>query len=498
MIKYDVYKKYDSNGTENLVVDKYSKNSSRNKTINNINEYKDIVNRFISQDFNVTVSGDNLILKNNSTIFHLKNYKTLLNCNYLKKLKNIIENKVDLKTLELQQTIRETQQKINNKNSIFKKVSKRVIAACSAISIAIGIYAGMNELSRENHNDNSDDDNSLSFNNKISNEENNKILVQEFMAYSGTDENETTTYCNDNNKMRFSKNRLYLNERSIYDEQSIDDTTEQNKEVIDLELLRQKEYDKYISIFSKYYHFDSEKVKGFAREITENYTIPLNKIIGETCCDISTPEGMAIVFCSNLYANKFKSYGYDVNSFTINNNIQVMNESLTLSNGLAFTQFYGYVCDILGCDKYYALAICYLESGRLKSQNTFTKNNFGGIIGTSGYANFPTPEAGIIAHIKLLKEYESKGFNSLEQLSAYYVNGVNIKKMDPDKANSHIAHSWVKNVSSIRNEILRTQDKLFLNIEDVKIVLEEEYEDINKDQESTNEKEQQKILSLKH
>ena len=74
-----------------------------------------------------------------------------------------------------------------------------------------------------------------------------------------------------------------------------------------------------------------------------------------------------------------------------------------LSNGLTYEQYLGKICDEFNIDKELVLAISYLETGYLKSGLFTYSNNVGGQRGYNGWLKYPTLEAGIIGHVISVK-----------------------------------------------------------------------------------------------
>lgn len=218
------------------------------------------------------------------------------------------------------------------------------------------------------------------------------------------------------------------------------------------------EYDSYLREYASYYSLDSDKVVEFARSVTDNYSISLNDVSGSVKSD--TKEGQCMLFVYYLSRDKLskplKDYNLSKNSFKVGNKTTTMGKNQMLSSGLTFSQFLGKVCDSLGVDKNYLLAISYLETGKNTSGLALRNNNFGGLRGNGEYFSYPSPEVGIIAFVLNLKGYEKYNFSNIYELSGVYTHG---NKSNP-------SNTWVNSVRKYYNEIINNQAKYFL-VEDI-------------------------------
>lgn len=218
------------------------------------------------------------------------------------------------------------------------------------------------------------------------------------------------------------------------------------------------EYDNYLKEYASYYNLDGDKVVEFARNITNNYSISFNAVSGSIKSD--TKEGQCMLFVYYLsrdkLANPLKDYNLSKSYFSIGNNRTTMGKDQILRSGLTFSQFLGKVCDNLGVNKNYLLAISYLETGKNTSGLALRNNNFGGLRGNGEYFSYPSPEMGIIAFVLNLKGYEKYNFNNIYELSGVYTHG---NKSNP-------SNTWVNSVRKYYNEIVNNQLKYFL-VEDI-------------------------------
>ena len=216
--------------------------------------------------------------------------------------------------------------------------------------------------------------------------------------------------------------------------------------------------DNYLKEYAEYYGLDSNKVISFARSITNDYTIDFNDVSGKITSD--TLEGKSMLFVYYLSRDKLskplKDYDLSINYFKLTSNKTTMGKDQMLDNGLTFSQFLGKICDNLGVDKNYVLAISYLETGKNTSSLALKNNNFGGLRSSGSYFTYPSPEMGIIAMVLNLKGYEKYNFNNIYELSGVYTHG---NKSNPSS-------TWVNKVNMYYNEIINNQAKYFL-IEDI-------------------------------
>ncbi len=227
-----------------------------------------------------------------------------------------------------------------------------------------------------------------------------------------------------------------------------------NEELIKKKDSNDSNYDKYLKEYAKYYNLDTEKVVSFARNITNDYSKDLNDFLPRKYAE--SIEGKSMLFVYYLSRDKLisplKDYGLSKNHFVVSSKKSTMGKDLILDNGLSFSQFLGKVSDNLNVNKYYLLAISYLETGRVTSSLALNKNNFGGLRGRGEYYSYPSPEVGIIAFVLNLKGYEKYNFTDIYQLSGVYTHG---NKNNP-------SYTWVNSVHKYYNEISSNPSKYFI------------------------------------
>ena len=119
--------------------------------------------------------------------------------------------------------------------------------------------------------------------------------------------------------------------------------------------------DGYLKEYSSYYSLDGDKVVEFARNVTDNYSISFNDVNGQISLD--NKEGQCMMFVYYLSRDKLlkplSEYGLSKDYFKVSSAHSTMGKDQILSSGLTFSQFLGKVCDNLGMDKNYLLAISY-------------------------------------------------------------------------------------------------------------------------------------------
>lgn len=212
--------------------------------------------------------------------------------------------------------------------------------------------------------------------------------------------------------------------------------------------------DNYLREYSIYYNLDENKVIEFARNITDNYNLSFDEILGGKIKS-DRLEGQVLLFVHYLSRDNLiislKQYGLSVDYFKISNNRVTMGNDQILRNGLTFSQFLGKVCDNLGVDKNYSLAISYLETGKNTSWLALNKNNFGGLRGSGGYFAYSSPEDGIISFVLNLKGYEKYNLNNIYELSGIYTHG----------NRSNPSNTWVNNVQRYYNKIIANSSEYF-------------------------------------
>ena len=216
--------------------------------------------------------------------------------------------------------------------------------------------------------------------------------------------------------------------------------------------------DGYLREYSTYYNLDGDKVVEFARQITNDYSISFNDVSGKITSDSTEGQCMLFVYylSKDRLSKSLKEYDLSVSYFKTSNNKTTMSRDQVLSSGLTFSQFLGKVCDNLGVDKNYLLAISYLETGKNTSGLALKSNNFGGLRGSGEYFSYPSPEVGIIAFVLNLKGYEKYELNSIYELSGIYTHG---NKYNP-------SNTWVSSVLRYYNDIVSNPSKYFL-VEDI-------------------------------
>ena len=212
--------------------------------------------------------------------------------------------------------------------------------------------------------------------------------------------------------------------------------------------------DGYLKEYSSYYSLDGDKVVEFARNVTDNYSISFNDVNGQISLD--NKEGQCMMFVYYLSRDKLlkplSEYGLSKDYFKVSSAHSTMGKDQILSSGLTFSQFLGKVCDNLGMDKNYLLAISYLETGKNTSGLALRSNNFGGLRGSGEYFSYPSPEVGIIAFVLNLKGYEKYNLSSLSELSGIYTHG---NKYNPSS-------TWISNVNRYYNEITSNPANYFI------------------------------------
>jgi len=211
------------------------------------------------------------------------------------------------------------------------------------------------------------------------------------------------------------------------------------------EEIKIEKYDTYLRQYSEYFHLDGDKVVDIAKKLTNHYQDNFAVALSDSAMEdydlknvIDNPETGALLFNYFIYRNvngndgelafKISDFGYSKNDLVTTREIETIDydyengETLVLTNGLTRSQFTGKICDLLGMDKAYTLAISYAETGVNGSPASRNHNNYGGQKNKEGeLMGFPRAEAGLIAQALNLKTYPSKyGVNSLEKLWEVY------------------------------------------------------------------------------
>lgn len=227
-----------------------------------------------------------------------------------------------------------------------------------------------------------------------------------------------------------------------------------DEEIIKKESAPKADYEKYLKEYAYYYNLDPDKVINFAIEITEDFSIDLSEFLTRKYA--SNIEGKSMLFVYYLSRDKLinplSDYGLAKSYFAVNSKRRTMNKDLVLDSGLTFSQFLGKVSDNLNMNKYYLLAISYLETGRVTSSLALNKNNFGGLRGSGEYYTYPSPEVGIIAFCINLKGYEKYNLTNIYDLSGIYTHG---NKNNP-------SYTWVNSVRKYYSDISSNPSKYFI------------------------------------
>jgi len=217
---------------------------------------------------------------------------------------------------------------------------------------------------------------------------------------------------------------------------------EEQKKTKELEKQRKEEervneYDYYIETYAIYFNLDTNKVLDICHDLYQNYEL----------LDSSFDENknyFAINFICQLYSNNYIELGYNREDLLIDNSIVTLTDDKSLSNGYTYDDYLTYISRIAGITPELVLAISHYETGYQKSNLAQTKNNFGGITFSNGFATFPTPEAGIVYEVYTIKNIiDNYEIDNLTDLSAVYVNG-NINKP---------SELWEDSVGCIYNDI---------------------------------------------
>jgi len=454
MLKYVLY--VDKN-INSLIVNRISTNKNKNEVISSLTEFNQIVNDFVSQDFDVSISGENMILRSNDVMFEIQGYKEYIDCSYLSALKRKIDDIQSKKGIVIKLDKKEVHQRaLESKKPRFRKLAIGIVAAMVVFCMLSGATNNWDFL-----------DESSEVNPKKP-------------SYEDRVQDEPEEDINNENVITSS---------SVYYSAAPSENVLENEEVIETlepevhEETREEKYDNLIRTYSTYFLFDADKVIELARKLTDNYTIDFSEVSDNTSYRLENMEAQVMVFCHELnrdnLAIPLSDLGYTVESFkngtervTLSTQVEAMgytieefqaankpnhlHENFVLSGGYSYSEFVGKVCDLLDMDKYYSLAISYLESGSVGSDIALMQNNFGGLRGKDGFFTYDTPEAGIIAFLRNLKRYERFDFTSIEELSGKYVNG------DPTTP----APTWIKNVEGFHYQISSEPERYFLDTDE--------------------------------
>lgn len=210
--------------------------------------------------------------------------------------------------------------------------------------------------------------------------------------------------------------------------------------------------DSYLEEYSLYFNMDKDKVISLARDLTDDYKEDFASIIGSDEIDLSDDEVAAMVFVYQLRRDKLaitlNDLGTSKQELIVSTDVYMQGrcegDTLVLRTGETENQFLVRICQMLGTDEMYSLAISLSETRQFQSPMCRDKNNYGGLRSTKEYMTFPSPEAGIIAFCMNLKKYEKYNLQSLEALSSIYVRGS--RKAEPSPV-------WMKNVKSFHSQI---------------------------------------------
>lgn len=222
---------------------------------------------------------------------------------------------------------------------------------------------------------------------------------------------------------------------------------------------RQK--DNTIKYYASKFNLDTDKVLAIARKITNDYTnedflktnvIGGSKII-EKVGSFNSFEAGVVYFARDIYRHP-KSYGTTdeeiIISDYVNTERNIVDKKIMMSNGMTFEQYYGKIADLYNIDKATALAMVYLESGRMKSRLFVNKNNIGGMRSGGTWLSYPTLEAGIIAHVMTIRSISNKhNFDITDpdgvlKFSGVYVNG----------STANPSEKWTSDVLNIREKLI--------------------------------------------
>ena len=222
---------------------------------------------------------------------------------------------------------------------------------------------------------------------------------------------------------------------------------------------RQK--DNTIKYYASKFNLDTNKVLEIARKITNDYTSEdflKTNVIGDSKVidkvgSFNSFEAGVVYFARDIYRHP-KRYGTTdeeiIISYDVHTERNIVDKKIMMSNGMTFEQYYGKIADLYNIDKATALAMVYLESGRMKSRLFVNKNNIGGMRSGSTWLSFPTLEAGIIAHVMTIRSISNKhGFDITDpdgvlKFSGVYVNG----------STANPSEKWTSDVLNIREKLI--------------------------------------------
>lgn len=284
---------------------------------------------------------------------------------------------------------------------------------------------------------------------------------------------------------------------------NLEDTLQNAKEelekieqmLLEIELKKQKEalYDSYLVEYSRYYHFDSEKVIEIARTTTNNYE-DFKSIINHEEYDYTNPEASCMLFVYHLSRNELSKDLSELNltteelittdeiETTPHNNL----DELYLSNGQKYSEFYGKMCDLFAIDidsKTLALSASFMEIGKTGSYSSNNRNNVRGLTNYSGeLKTSPTLEAGIIdACGNWASGYNNYSMDNIQDLACYHITGKTtlpkIEETDDEETKRRKEESineimgWQEGVSNFYYEICENYDYYFSPTEENEVIM---------------------------
>lgn len=282
---------------------------------------------------------------------------------------------------------------------------------------------------------------------------------------------------------------------------TLEDTMQNAKEeikrieqmLLEVELEKQKVsvYDSYLTEYSRYFHFDSEKVIEIARMTTNDYE-DFKNIINHEEYDYTNPEASCMLFVYHLSRDELSKELSEFNltkedllttteiETTPHDNL----DELYLSNGEKYSEFYGKMCDFFGInDKSLALAASFIEIGKTGSYSSNNRNNVRGLINYSGeLKTSPTLEGGIIdACGNWAKGYNNYSMETIMDLACYHITGKptlpKIEENDDEDTKEkkegliNEIMGWQESVSSFYYEICENYDFYFSPLEETEATM---------------------------
>lgn len=238
---------------------------------------------------------------------------------------------------------------------------------------------------------------------------------------------------------------------------------------------KQASFEYFVEEYANYFNLNAEYLIEVFKHATDNYS-NINKILDDEHFDLTNPETVAILYVYYFSRNPEKYLGLDLGDYGIAHKSEfvtseqiyiiepnwmknhekisgVTKEDITLRNGLAYSEYVGRMCDLLGIPeeyKSYVLGVSYEERGQYGSDLSIYSNNMGGLKSDDGYFTYPSPEAGIISFVLNIRRYEwDYKINTLYDFGNRY---------DGDA----FVDQWVSNVKSNHNKIANNYDTYFL------------------------------------